>query len=83
MKKIILLLTITTFVVCIHAQSPPQIKSVKKATSTKPLAVPATSSLTGIFYAPAGIGIVLQNNGKSDLTISPKNESGKALTITN
>ena len=83
MKKTILFLTLTTFVVCIHAQSPPQIKSVKNSTTAKPVAGVATSSLTGIFYAPSGIGIMLQNNGKNDLTISPKKESGKAFTITN
>ena len=58
MKKTILILSFTTFVVCIYAQS-------------------------GIFYAPAGIGIVLQNNGKSDLSILPKKENGKTFTLTN
>ena len=83
MIKIILFITLTTFVVCIQAQSPPQIKSTKNATSAKPVASAATSSLTGIFYAPSGVGIVLQNNGKNDLSISPKKENGKAFTITN
>jgi hypothetical protein len=72
MKKISLFLTATILIVCIHAQSP-----------IKPGFAAGTSSLTGIFYAPTGIGIVLQNNGKNDLTITPKNESEKTFIITN
>ena len=86
MKKIILLLALTAIIHNMQAQKPTAAKPVKKtvaATSSNTNALPPTSTLTGIFYAPAGIGIVLQNNGKSDLNISPKTESGKTFTITN
>ncbi len=81
MKKILLLFVLTTTSFFIQAQPSKQIKTVKN-TTTKTVGTTATSPLTGIFYAPSGIGIVLQNNGKNDLTISPKNEAGKTFTIT-
>ncbi|MFI5128506.1 MAG: hypothetical protein ACHQFX_00885 [Chitinophagales bacterium] len=83
MKKIILIPALTIYVAYIYAQSSPQIKTVKNPAAVKPIAAAATSPLTGIFYAPAGIGIVLQNNGKNDLTLSPKKENGKTFGITN
>jgi len=83
MKKLILIPALTIYVAYIYAQSSPQIKTVKNPASAKPIAAAATSQLTGIFYAPPGIGIVLQNNGKNDLIISPKKENGKPFTTTN
>lgn len=82
MKKLIIFLNLTTFVVCIYGQSSPAKKTAAPTTSNTN-AKTNTSTLTGIFYAPSGIGIVLQNNGKNDLTISPKKETGKTFTITN
>ena len=82
MKKILLLFVLTTTSFFIQAQPSKQIKTVKNTTA-KTVGTTATSPLTGIFYAPSGIGIVLQNNGKNDLTITPKKESGKIFTITN
>ena len=83
MKKTVLIPVLTLCVVSLYAQSTPQIKSGKNTTSATPVAGTATSSLTGTFYAPSGIGIVLQNNGKKDLALFPKNEIGKTFTITN
>ena len=86
MKKIILLLALTAIIHNMQAQKPTAAKPVKKtvaATNSDTNASPTTSTLTGILYAPSGIGITLQNNGKSDLNISPKNESGKVFIITN
>ena len=80
MKKIILTATLTVYVAFTYAQSPP-IKTAKNSTSAKPGSAAYTSPLTGIFYAPSGIGIVLQNNGKSDLTIPPKKENGKTVIV--
>ena len=86
MKKIILLLALTVIVQCIYAQKSNPAKPVKKTvatTTSNTNAAASTLPLSGIFYAPSGIGIVLQNNGKNDLTISPKKEAGKTFTVTN
>ena len=85
MKKILLLIALTAIIHNLQAQKPTAAKPVKKtvATTSSNINATTTSTLSGIFYAPAGIGIVLQNNGKSDLNISPKNERGKTFTITN
>ena len=83
MKKILLLIGVTTTFCVIQAQTSNQIKTVKNPTSAKPVGITGTSQLNGIFYAPAGIGIVLQNNGKNDLTIAVKKENGKVFSITN
>lgn len=86
MKKIILLLALTAIIQNMQAQKSSSVKPAKKtvaATTSNTNATASTSQLSGIFYAPSGIGIVLQNNGKNDLTISPKKESGKIFTITN
>lgn len=83
MKKILLLLVLTTSSIFIQAQPTKPIKTVKSVVSAKPAGTTGTLQLGGIFYAPSGIGIVLQNNGKNDLTITPKKETGKTFTITN
>ena len=86
MKKIILLLALNVIIQCMYAQKSTPAKPVKKTVATTTSNTNATAStlpLTGIFYAPSGIGIVLQNNGKNDLAITPKKESGKIFTVTN
>jgi Tol biopolymer transport system component len=78
MKKTILIPVLLLFSIAIDAQSSAPVRAVKNtgtATSTFPL--------RGIFYAPSGISIILQNNGKNDLPVTPKKENGKAFTITN
>ncbi len=82
MKKIILIYYLTLYAASIFAQTALPIKTIKKSTTVKPAGAAGSSQLTGIFYAPSGIGIVLQNNGKNDLTISSKKETGKTFSIT-
>ena len=84
MKKIILVLILSTAIFTIRAQTP-QKESAKNVASANPLKSVATSGnlqLNGVFSAPAGTGIVLQNNGKSDLSLSTPKESGKTY-VTN
>ncbi len=83
MKNTILFFALVINTAILYAQKPAPIKSVNNTTSAKSSAGAATSSLTGIFYGPSGIGIMVQNNGKNYLSISPKNENGKTFTITN
>lgn len=86
MKQILVLLALINATQNLLAQTPTIAKPAKKTaspTSSNTNATTNTSALTGIFYAPSGIGIVLQNNGKNDLTISPKKEIGKTFTVTN
>ncbi len=83
MKKILLFFILTSIFFFAKAQTSKQIKTVKSTVSAKPVGISAASTLTGIFYAPSGIGIVLQNNSKNDLNISPKKETGKTFTISN
>src|SRR5438128_9921025 len=75
MKQLILIPTLFLYATYIYAQSSPPVKAIKNPG--------AASLLTGVFYAPSGNNIVLQNNGKSDLAIVPKKENGKSFTITN
>ena len=86
MKKIILLLALTAIIQNMQAQKSSPAKPLKKTVATtvsNTNASTTTSPLSGIFYAPSGIGIVLQNNGKNDLTIAPKKETGKTFSIIN
>ena len=81
-----LLLALTAIIQCMYAQKSTPAKPVKKVaatTTSNANTTASTSQLSGIFYAPSGIGIVLQNNGKNDLTITPKKETGKTFSITN
>lgn len=69
-----------------QAQKSTPAKPVKKTVATtvsNTNASTITSTLSGIFYAPSDIGTVLQNNGKNDLSITPKKETGKTVNITN
>src|SRR6185295_8978700 len=71
-------LTLLAGMVC--AQSAQKTTAIKKAvpgnTVTKATSS-GTSLIQGMFSAPTGTTVVLQNNGKSDLTISVSKESGK------
>ena len=68
MKKILIVLIFASFFVQSKAQS--QVK-----TAAKPNAV--SSLLSGIFCAPSGSSVTLQNNAKSDLTLTAKKEAGQ------
>ena len=83
MKKILFFFVLTTTAFFVQAQPSKQIKTVKNTSAAKPAGTTGMLQLTGIFYAPSGIGILLQNNGKNDLTITPKKETGKTFTLTN
>jgi hypothetical protein len=83
MKKITLIPALTLFSIVVDAQSSPLVKTVKNPGDAKTVAATSTLPLTGIFYAPSGINIILQNNGKNDLAIATKKEDGKNFTKTN
>jgi len=70
MKKLILIPAFALSVAFIHAQSATPIKTAK-------------STVSGIFYAPSGIGITLQDNAKNNLTLSAKKENAQSFAITN
>ncbi len=67
MRKTLLFIALATLCTGIHAQ-----QAVKPATTTDA----KSSKLNGIFSGPAGSVIVLQNNAKSDLTLTAKKEPG-------
>ena len=71
MKRIILLLVVANFISGTQAQQ-----------TSKPAAKPASGSslLSGIYSAPSGSTIILQNNAKSDLTLTAKKEAGKVYS---
>lgn len=68
MKKIILFSFFSVLIFSLQAQQKP-----KAVTGT----ASGSSLLSGMFSAPVGTGIVLQNNGKNDLPIVAKKESGQ------
>ena len=68
MKEICFFLMLTTAVVSAQAQE----KGTTAGNSTK-----ASLKLYGVFSAPAGTNIVLQNNGKADLPLVAKKEEGR------
>ena len=71
MKKVLIVFAIASFIARSEAQTP-----------VKTSATPASggSMLSGIFYAPSGSSIILQNNAKNDLTITAKKEAGKTYS---
>ncbi len=69
MKKVVVVFALVSFIAQSEAQTP-----VK--TSTNPS--PGGSFLSGVYYAPSGSSIILQNNAKNELTITAKKEAGKA-----
>lgn len=71
MKKIIILIFLATFMAISEAQT-----LVK--TAAKP--VTGSSLLSGIYCAPAGSSITLQNNAKNDLAVTAKKEAGQVYS---
>jgi len=71
MKKTFLFLVLATIVSGLLAQ-----------TQVKPAAKPAAggSLLSGIYSAPSGSAIILQNNAKNDLPLTAKKETGKTYS---
>lgn len=67
MKKIFLFFILAILVTGLQAQQ-------KAKTISNPL--PKGTLLSGIYSAPGGTAIILQNNGKADLTLLAKKETG-------
>lgn len=67
MRKIFLSFVLAILVTGLQAQ-------LKSKTTSNPL--PKGTLLSGIFSAPGGTSIILQNNGKADLTLLAKKETG-------
>ncbi len=83
MKKILLFLVLATSVAMLQAQAPQKIKDTKNTTSAntaKEIVAPGSSLLYGMFSAPTGTSIVLQNNGKNDFVLAARKESGKTFS---
>lgn len=74
MKKIYLFFVPVTFACIAHAQQ--TVKTPVKATA-------GNSKLSGIFCAPTGTNVVLQMNGKADLSLVAGKETGKNFTENN
>jgi len=71
MKKVLILIFLAALMARSEAQTPVKIA-----------AKPATGStlLSGIFWAPSGSSIILQNNAKNDLTLTAKKEAGQVYS---
>ncbi len=80
MKILLVLSCLTVFAGMVGAQPTQKTTPIKKAlpgnAGTKS-ASSGNSLLEGMFSAPTGTSVVLQNNGKNDLTIAVGKESGK------
>lgn len=80
MKKLLLFLCLVIFVVTVNAQPVVKTKSTKNTstanTTNKPVST-GSSLLYGLFSGPSGTNIILQNNGKNDLSLTAQKESGK------
>lgn len=74
MKKVFLFLVLVTLLSGLQAQ---------QATKTTGKQAAGSSLVSGIFSGPAGSTIVLQNNGKNDLTLTAKKETGKTYSSNN
>jgi hypothetical protein len=67
MQKILLVLALTLVLSGLRAQ--PTAKTTAKPST-------GSTALSGIYFAPSGSTITLQNNAKNDLTITAKKEAG-------
>src|SRR6266542_2027803 len=77
MKELLLFLCFAGFITTVNAQQVVKTKSTKNTTTTnKPVPV-GSSFLYGLFSAPSGSNVLLQNNGKNDLSLTAQKESGK------
>ncbi len=83
MKKLFLFLVLATLAARLPAQPPQKtnaVKNVLPGNKTNIVVASGSSLLYGIFSAPSGAGIVLQNNGKNDFTLTAKKETGKTFS---
>src|SRR4051812_23772319 len=80
MKKLFLFCLLAIFVNLADAQPVTKEKAIKKLSpaNTPAKSVPVGSSfLNGVFSAPVGSALLLQNNGKQDLSLTAVKEDGK------
>ena len=83
MKKIFLFLVLATLAKILPAQPPQKTNAVKNVipgNKTNIVVASGGSLLYGMFSAPTSTSIVLQNNGKSDLSLVAQKESGKTFS---
>ncbi len=83
MKILLYFFCLILFAVRLEAQSGQKITQIKKAVAgnagTKP-ASPGTSLLHGMFSAPTGTSVMIQNNAKNDFSPTVPKESGKTFS---
>src|SRR5688572_27413575 len=82
MKKILLFFCLASFAGRLPAQTVQKTKPAKNALPVKAgtkTGSPPTSLLYGMFSAPTGTSVVIQNNGKNDLTTAVRTKSGKTF----
>ena len=80
MKKIFSFIVLVTSMFVMSAQ--PSQKNTPAVNTSKTVATSGSSLLYGTFSAPAGTSIVLQNNGKNDLTLTAQKGGRTYLTNT-
>jgi hypothetical protein len=78
MKKIFPVIILISSVFVMNAQ--PALKSTPGNNGTKTATPSGNSLLNGMFSAPAGTTIVLQNNAKNDLALTAPKTGGKTYT---
>jgi hypothetical protein len=85
MSKKYLFLVSIIIVSGLQAQTPQKTKAkaVTNNNTIKVIVPQGSSLLSGMFGAPSGTNIVLQNNGKSDLSLVAQKESGKTFSTNN
>src|SRR5665647_1597904 len=85
MSKKYLFLVSIIIVSGLQAQTPQKTKAkaVTNNNTIKVVVPQGSSLLSGMFGAPSGTNIVLQNNGKSDLSLVTQKESGKTYSSNN
>src|SRR5690348_14522542 len=84
MQKIIFTLVVSFLISTLHAQtktSPNKISPKPAVAKTNPSTTSGKSQLSGIFSAPSGITVVIQNNGKNDFTLSSVKEKDKLFSV--
>jgi hypothetical protein len=80
MKKLLLFFCLASFITTMNAQPVVKTKSTKNtvpSNAANKTVTDGSSFLSGLFSAPSGSNIMLQNNNKNDLSLTAQKESGK------
>jgi hypothetical protein len=80
MKKLLLFFCLASFITTMNAQPVVKTKSTKNtvpSNAANKTVIGGSSFLSGLFSAPSGSNILLQNNNKNDLSLTAQKESGK------